>query len=126
MQNIYNYSFVWRDISIWIIGFPYVGLVLKYRKIKDRPRDPAKWDEIADVVSALSIPVIANGDVFEYEDFKRIKDATGLHLITRLIYHLTSLLCLFWISSAILVNNIEFAFLFSPKCKPAWTDFHNA
>ncbi|EEE61392.1 hypothetical protein OsJ_15567 [Oryza sativa Japonica Group] len=33
--------------------------------------------EIADVVSALSIPVIANGDVFEYEDFKRIKDATG-------------------------------------------------
>ena len=50
---------------------------LKRRKIKDRPRDPAKWDEIADVVSALSIPVIANGDVFGYEDFKRIKDATG-------------------------------------------------
>ncbi|KAG8082773.1 hypothetical protein GUJ93_ZPchr0014g47305 [Zizania palustris] len=47
------------------------------RKVKDRPKDPAKWDEIADVVSALSIPVIANGDVFEYDDFKRIKDATG-------------------------------------------------
>ncbi|KAM7251765.1 hypothetical protein ACFE04_023648 [Oxalis oulophora] len=43
----------------------------------DRPRDPAKWNEIADVVAALSIPVIANGDVFEYDDFQRIRTATG-------------------------------------------------
>ncbi|RVX23229.1 tRNA-dihydrouridine(20) synthase [NAD(P)+]-like [Vitis vinifera] len=42
-----------------------------------RPRDPAKWNEIADVVAALSIPVIANGDVFGYDDFQRIKVATG-------------------------------------------------
>jgi tRNA-dihydrouridine synthase len=48
-------------------------------KIKDRPKDPAKWDEIVDVVYAVSIPVIANGDIFAYKDFKRIKDATGLH-----------------------------------------------
>jgi hypothetical protein len=34
-KNIYNYSFIYRDISFWIIGFPYVGLVEKYRKIKD-------------------------------------------------------------------------------------------
>ncbi|OAE27139.1 hypothetical protein AXG93_4666s1090 [Marchantia polymorpha subsp. ruderalis] len=47
------------------------------RRVADRPRDPAQWDGIAEVVSALSIPVIANGDVFEYEDFQRIKDATG-------------------------------------------------
>lgn len=47
------------------------------RKVADRPRDPAKWSEIADVVSALSIPVIANGDVFDYGDFARIKAATG-------------------------------------------------
>jgi tRNA-dihydrouridine synthase 2 len=31
---------------------------------------------MAGVVSALSIPVIANGDVFEYSDFQCIKDAT--------------------------------------------------
>lgn len=49
----------------------------KCRKVEDRPRDPAKWSEIADVVASLSIPVIANGDVFEYEDFQRIKVATG-------------------------------------------------
>ncbi|MCL7041210.1 hypothetical protein MKW94_028908 [Papaver nudicaule] len=47
------------------------------RKVEDRPRDPAKWNEITDVVAALSIPVIVNGDVFEYEDFQRIKAATG-------------------------------------------------
>ena len=32
-------------------------------------RDPAQWDSIEAVVSALSIPVIANGDVLEYSDF---------------------------------------------------------
>lgn len=47
------------------------------RRVADRPRDPAKWSEIADVVAALSIPVIANGDVFEYDDFRCVKDATG-------------------------------------------------
>lgn len=57
------------------------------RKIKDRPRDPAKWNEIADVVSALSIPVIANGDIFEYDDFRRIQDATGLLINNSFIFH---------------------------------------
>ncbi|GBG74327.1 hypothetical protein CBR_g18738 [Chara braunii] len=47
------------------------------RRVRDRPRDPAQWDGIAAVASALSIPVIANGDVFEYADFERIKEATG-------------------------------------------------
>ncbi|KAH6555966.1 hypothetical protein KP509_1Z213500 [Ceratopteris richardii] len=47
------------------------------RKVADRPRVPAQWDQISDVVSALSIPVIANGDVFEYADFQRILEATG-------------------------------------------------
>ncbi|MFS7894055.1 putative tRNA-dihydrouridine(20) synthase (NAD(P)(+)) [Helianthus anomalus] len=47
------------------------------RRVADRPRDPANWSEIASVVDALSIPVIANGDVFEYEDFDRIRAVTG-------------------------------------------------
>ncbi|CAL8155368.1 unnamed protein product [Prunus armeniaca] len=53
------------------------ALAVHGRKVPDRPRDPAKWSEIADVVASLSIPVIANGDVFEYDDFQRIKVATG-------------------------------------------------
>ncbi len=56
-------------------------LFFGFRKVADRPRDPAQWDGIAEVVSALSIPVIANGDVFEYSDFQRIKDATGRLLL---------------------------------------------
>lgn len=48
------------------------------RKVADRPRDPANWDGIADVVSAVSIPVIANGDVFEFDDFERAKSSTGM------------------------------------------------
>lgn len=56
---------------------PHTSLYLFCRRVPDRPRDPAKWSEIADVVSALSIPVIANGDVFEYDDIQRIKSATG-------------------------------------------------
>ncbi|XP_017618914.1 uncharacterized protein LOC108463476 isoform X3 [Gossypium arboreum] len=53
------------------------ALAVHGRQVADRPRDPAKWNEIADVVSALTIPVIANGDVFEYDDIQRIKVATG-------------------------------------------------
>ncbi|KAI3980290.1 hypothetical protein MKX01_001361 [Papaver californicum] len=53
------------------------ALAVHGRKVEDRPRDPAKWNEITDVVAALSIPVIVNGDVFEYEDFQLIKAATG-------------------------------------------------
>ncbi len=62
-------------------------LFFGFRKVADRPRDPAQWDGIAEVVSALSIPVIANGDVFEYSDFQRIKDATG-RLLLWYLYHL--------------------------------------
>jgi len=29
------------------------------------------------VVDALNIPVIANGDIFAYPDFDRIRNATG-------------------------------------------------
>ncbi|KAL5556658.1 hypothetical protein UlMin_038894 [Ulmus minor] len=53
------------------------ALAVHGRKVADRPRDPAKWAEIADVVASISIPVIANGDVFEYDDFERIRVATG-------------------------------------------------
>lgn len=53
------------------------ALAVHGRRVKDRPKDPANWSQIADVVASVSIPVIANGDVFEYGDFGRIKCATG-------------------------------------------------
>lgn len=53
------------------------ALAVHGRRVADRPKDPADWSGIADVVAAVSIPIIANGDVFEYEDIQRIKLATG-------------------------------------------------
>jgi tRNA-dihydrouridine synthase B len=37
----------------------------------------ANWDEIAQVVEALEIPVIGNGDVWTAEDARRMRDHTG-------------------------------------------------
>ncbi|CAH9141891.1 unnamed protein product [Cuscuta epithymum] len=80
------------------------ALAVHGRKVPDRPRDPAKWSEISDIVSAISIPVIANGDVFEYDDFQRIKDATGA-------------------SSVMVARGAMWnASLFSPNGKVPWDD----
>lgn len=53
------------------------ALAVHGRFVSQRPRDPAHWGEIAAVVSAVSVPVIANGDVFKVEDWERIREATG-------------------------------------------------
>jgi len=47
------------------------------RYVSQRPRDAAHWDEIAAVCAAVRLPVIANGDVFCYDDFERLRCATG-------------------------------------------------
>ncbi|XP_051115424.1 uncharacterized protein LOC127240667 [Andrographis paniculata] len=80
------------------------ALAVHGRKVADRPRDPAKWSEISDVVAAVSIPVIANGDVFEYEDFERLKVATGASSVM--------------VARGALWN----ASIFSPKGKLLWDD----
>jgi len=40
-------------------------------------RGEANWDAIAEVVDAVSIPVIGNGDVHKAADIQRMKDYTG-------------------------------------------------
>lgn len=80
------------------------ALAVHGRKVADRPRDPAKWSEIADVVTALSIPVIANGDVFEYGDIQRLRNATGASSVM--------------VARGALWN----ASIFSPKGKLHWED----
>ena len=49
------------------------------RFVSQKPREGAHWARIASLVAALppSLPVIANGDVFAFEDFARLRDATG-------------------------------------------------
>ncbi|OWZ21413.1 TRNA-dihydrouridine synthase [Phytophthora megakarya] len=47
------------------------------RQIHERPHDKASWDRLAPVVSALSVPVLANGDVFMYEDIEKLRKISG-------------------------------------------------
>ncbi|KAL7679101.1 putative tRNA-dihydrouridine synthase, Zinc finger C2H2-type, aldolase-type TIM barrel [Plasmopara halstedii] len=48
------------------------------RQVHERPRDKASWDRLAPIVSALSVPVLANGDVFAYEDMKKLRAISGV------------------------------------------------
>lgn len=40
-------------------------------------RPPAYWEHVGDVRRALGIPVVANGEIWTIEDFKRCRDVTG-------------------------------------------------
>jgi len=44
---------------------------------EQRPREPANWAGIRDVAEALDVPVLANGDVFEFADIARVQAETG-------------------------------------------------
>lgn len=43
----------------------------------DGYRPPADWAPIAEVRKRLKIPIVANGDIWSVEDFRRCRDATG-------------------------------------------------
>jgi tRNA-dihydrouridine synthase len=46
-----------------------------------RSSQKAQWDALKDIVDTVkTIPVIANGDVFEYGDIQRLKDHTSMSL----------------------------------------------
>ncbi|KAI9919992.1 hypothetical protein PsorP6_016037 [Peronosclerospora sorghi] len=47
------------------------------RQIHERPHDKASWEKLAPVVSALSVPVLANGDVFKYENIEELRKISG-------------------------------------------------
>ncbi|KAF1790026.1 Aldolase-type TIM barrel [Phytophthora cactorum] len=49
------------------------------RHIHERPHDKASWDRLAPVVSALSVPVLANGDVLMHEDIDKLRKILARH-----------------------------------------------
>jgi tRNA-dihydrouridine synthase B len=53
------------------------ALCLHPRTRADMYKGEARWSEIADVVAALEIPVIGNGDIRCGEDARRMRDETG-------------------------------------------------
>ena len=42
-------------------------------------RPPAHWEYVGKIRESLRIPVIANGDIWNYEDARRCQEVTGCH-----------------------------------------------
>ncbi|KAG0277100.1 tRNA-dihydrouridine(20) synthase [NAD(P)+]-like [Linnemannia exigua] len=56
-------------------GIKALAVHCRYRD--ERPREPGHWDRFKEIVDAVSIPVIANGDIREYADMARIRELSG-------------------------------------------------
>ena len=52
-------------------------LTVHARSKADGYKPPAYWEHIAEIREAVPIPVIANGDIWSVEDFKRCQAVTG-------------------------------------------------
>lgn len=52
-------------------------LVVHGRTKADGYRPPARWDWIGRIREAVAIPVIANGEVWNVDDYRQIREATG-------------------------------------------------
>ncbi|GJJ76439.1 tRNA-dihydrouridine synthase 2 [Entomortierella parvispora] len=57
-------------------GVKALAVHCRYRD--ERPRDPGHWDRFKEIVEAVSIPVIANGDVTEYSKIAQVRELTGV------------------------------------------------
>jgi tRNA-dihydrouridine synthase 2 len=53
------------------------AIAIHARHIPQRPREPAHWDLLAQVVPHLKIPVIANGDMFTWQEIEHVVHRTG-------------------------------------------------
>ncbi|KAI1317272.1 hypothetical protein EDD11_008760 [Mortierella claussenii] len=56
-------------------GIKALAVHCRYRD--QRPREKAHWDRLKEIVDAVSIPVIANGDVWEYQHLDKLQELTG-------------------------------------------------
>lgn len=56
-------------------------LVVHARTRADGYRPPAYWDRIQEIRETLSIPVIANGEIWNADDAQRCREASGCHML---------------------------------------------
>ena len=56
-------------------GVAAIGVHARY--IPDRPRDPARLERLSKISESVSIPVIANGDVFKFSDIESVQKITS-------------------------------------------------
>jgi tRNA-dihydrouridine synthase C len=56
-------------------------LVVHARTKAQAYRPPAYWERIADIRSVLTIPVVANGEIWTVEDARRCREASGCDML---------------------------------------------
>jgi tRNA-dihydrouridine synthase 2 len=61
--------------SIEMMGVKAIAVHGRY--IPQRPRQPAHMSLIKQLAEVVSVPMIANGDVYKYEDIETTKEVTG-------------------------------------------------
>lgn len=52
-------------------------ITVHLRRVPDRPRDPAKWDELKKLIGCVNIPLVANGDAYTFEDAVKLSNEYG-------------------------------------------------
>ena len=53
-------------------------LVVHARTKLEGYRPPAHWDQLAPIAGAVGIPVIANGEIWSLEDYRRCREVSGI------------------------------------------------
>ncbi|KAI8580756.1 hypothetical protein K450DRAFT_235800 [Umbelopsis ramanniana AG] len=68
-----------RELVKMIEGTGVKAITVHCRTKDMRSSERAKWDALKDIVENVkTIPVVANGDVFEYGDIQKLKDHTNV------------------------------------------------
>jgi tRNA-dihydrouridine synthase 2 len=57
------------------------AIAVHARYVPQRPREPAHLDQLEQIVSAVSIPVIPNGDAYSREDIAKIRNLSNVNSV---------------------------------------------
>ena len=69
------------ECALAIAGAGADELVVHARTKADAYRPPAYWHRIADIRAAVSIPVVANGEIWNVQDAARARKLSGCHML---------------------------------------------
>ena len=69
------------ECALAIEGGGACELVVHARTKADAYRPPAYWERIADIRAAVSIPVVANGEIWNVQDALRCRELSACHML---------------------------------------------
>jgi tRNA-dihydrouridine synthase 2 len=65
------------DLLKRLEGTGISAIAIHCRFTAQRPREAAHWDVFEQLASAIKIPIIANGDLWDMKDVQKFKDGPG-------------------------------------------------